>query len=314
MVKINFMIGIENIGIYIPDNFISNYDRKEKFGIDDYFIEEKTGVKKVSVKLPGENTSDLCVKAYNALLYNQRVDPKAIECLVVVTQNPDSNIPHVSARVHGMLEMPETCASFDISLGCSGFVYALSVAESFMENNGFKKGLLFTADPYSKIINSEDKNTSILFGDGAAVVLLGTDPVWKAKKYNFGTIEKLNQELTCNDGVLYMNGRSIFDFAARYVPSDIKAIVQKNEMSLEDIDLFLFHQGSKYIVDTISRRLKIDSVKAPFLAADYGNTVSSTIPIMLNSYIQEREIKNIVISGFGVGLSWASTILQRVNK
>lgn len=307
------MIGIENIGFYIPDNFVSNYDRKEKFGIDNYFIEEKTGVKKVSVKLPEEDTSDLCINAYKALLAKQKVDSNEIECLVVVTQNPDSNIPHVSARVHGAMELPETCASFDISLGCSGFVYALSVVESYMEKNGFKKGLLFTADPYSKIIDSEDKNTSILFGDGAAVTLLGSNPVWIAKKYNFGTIGKLNQELTCSSNKLYMNGRSIFDFAARYVPRDIKALIQKNEMSLEDIDLFLFHQGSKYIVDTITKRLKIDKDKAPFLAADYGNTVSSTIPIMLASYMQDKAIKRIVISGFGVGLSWASTILKRVK-
>src|SRR4029079_6652074 len=125
---------------------ISNYDRKEKFGIDDYFIEEKIGVKRVSVKGVDENTSDLCVKAWKALLAKQIVNTENIECLVVVTQNPDSNIPHVSAKVHGKLELPESCSCFDISLGCSGFVHGLSVVESFMERNRFKKGLLFTAD------------------------------------------------------------------------------------------------------------------------------------------------------------------------
>lgn len=306
------MIGIENTGVYIPDNYVSNYDKKEKFGIDDYFIEEKIGVKKISVMLQDESTSDLCVGAWNNLQSKRKINPTEIECLVVVTQNPDSNIPHVSARVHGLLELPETCACFDISLGCSGFVYALSIVRSFMKENGFKKGLLFTADPYSRILDPEDKNTNMLFGDGAAVVLLGTDPVWVPKKFTFGTIGNLNQELTLKEDKLYMNGRSIFNFAARYIPKDIKNLMERNNMSLGEIDLFLFHQGSKYIVDTIAKRLKIDKKKAPFLAVDYGNTVSSTIPIMLDANMQKENVKNIVISGFGVGLSWASTVLMRV--
>jgi 3-oxoacyl-[acyl-carrier-protein] synthase-3 len=307
------MIGIENIASYIPQEFISNYDRKEKFGIDDYFIEEKIGVKRVSVKAVNEDTSDLCVKAWKALLAKQIVNTENIECLVVVTQNPDSNIPHVSAKVHGGLELPESCACFDISLGCSGFVHGLSVVESFMERNGFKKGLLFTADPYSKIINPEDKNTSMLFGDGAAVTLLGNDPVWISKKYNFGTIGKLNHELICTDTELRMNGRAIFDFAARYIPRDIYSLLEKIQMPLEKIDVFLFHQGSKYILDTITKRLKIDKQKVPFMVADYGNTVSSSIPIMLENYLQKDDVKNIVISGFGVGLAWASTVLERIK-
>jgi 3-oxoacyl-[acyl-carrier-protein] synthase III len=307
------MIGIENIASYIPQEFISNYDRKEKFGIDDYFIEEKIGVKRVSVKAVNEDTSDLCVKAWKALLAKQIVNTENIECLVVVTQNPDSNIPHVSAKVHGGLELPESCACFDISLGCSGFVHGLSVVESFMERNGFKKGLLFTADPYSKIINPEDKNTSMLFGDGAAVTLLGNDPVWISKKYNFGTIGKLNHELICTDTELRMNGRAIFDFAARYIPRDIYSLLEKIQMPLEKIDVFLFHQGSKYILNTITKRLKIDKQKVPFMVADYGNTVSSSIPIMLENYLQKDDVKNIVISGFGVGLAWASTVLERIK-
>jgi 3-oxoacyl-[acyl-carrier-protein] synthase-3 len=307
------MIGIENIALYIPQQFISNYERKEKFGIDDYFIEEKIGVKKVSVKAADEDTSDLCVKAWEALLVKQVVNKKDIDCVVVVTQNPDSNIPHVSAKVHGVLELPESCSCFDISLGCSGFVHGLSVMESFMERNGFKKGLLFTADPYSKIINPEDKNTSMLFGDAAAVTLLGNEPIWISKKYTFGTIGKLSYELVCTNTELFMNGRAIFDFAARSIPKDIQNLLEKNLLPLDEVDVFLFHQGSKYILDTITKRLKVDKQKVPYMAADYGNTVSSSIPIMLESYLQKDDVKNIVLSGFGVGLAWASTLLKRVK-
>jgi len=307
------MIGIENIGVYIPGNFKSNYERKDAFGIDDFFIEEKIGVRQVSVKYDMEDTSDLCLKAWEALQAKRPVNVAEIDCLVVVTQNPDSNIPHVSAKVHGLAELNESCACFDISLGCSGYVYALSVIESYMRQNEFRKGLLFTCDPYSKVVDQNDKNTALLFGDAASVTLLGDDPVWAAKKYTFGTIGKSNQELTCSNSVLYMNGRAIFDFAARYVPKDVADLLNKNKLGMEDIDIFLMHQGSKYIVDTIAKRLKVDKEKVPFIAAEYGNTVSSTIPIMLDHYFKDASKKRAVISGFGVGLSWASTVLERIK-
>lgn len=144
------MIGIKEIASYIPAKRNSNYDLKEKFEMDDAFIEDKIGIKSVSVKGDEENTSDLCVKAFQKLKNKITIDNSEIECLFVVTQNPDNNIPHTSAIVHGKLEMPIECACFDISLGCSGYVYGLSVIKSFMIQNNMKKGLLFTADPYSK--------------------------------------------------------------------------------------------------------------------------------------------------------------------
>jgi 3-oxoacyl-[acyl-carrier-protein] synthase-3 len=190
-------------------------------------------------------------------------------------------------------------------------VYALSVIESFINANNLRRGLLFTADPYSKIIDRNDKNTSLLFGDGAAVTLIGPNPIFYSNKYTFGTIGKLHNELECDNSKLKMNGRAIFEFAARHVPKDIKLLLERNKTTMDDIDLFLFHQGSKYIVDTIAKRLNLPPEKAPFLAADYGNTVSSTIPIMLCSYLNNIRYSTIVISGFGVGLSWASTLLKR---
>lgn len=308
------MIGIEKIGCYIPEKTRSNFDLKEKFQIDDYFIQEKIGIEQVAIKATSEEASSLCLKAWESLpiAYRQIITAE-IDCVVVVTQNPDSNIPHVSSIVHDLLDLKEACACFDISLGCSGFVYALSVVEAFVASNGLKKALLFTADPYSKIINSDDKNTALLFGDAAAVTVIGHQPQLVSGQFNFGTIGKLHRELVCNNQELYMNGRSIFDFAARYVPMDIHSLLNKNNFTAEQIDLFLFHQGSKYIVDTIKKRLQLPDEKVPFLAAKYGNTVSSSIPIMLMNYLDDQKSKSIVICGFGVGLSWASTILTR-NK
>ena len=304
------MIGIESIAYYIPSSKRNNFDLMDKFQIDENFIKEKIGFEQVSTKDSNEEASDLCFKAWQNIPSNTREEiMNSIDCIVVVTQNPDSNIPHVSAKVHGMLELKESCACFDISLGCSGFVYALSVVESFVKENGMNKALLFTADPYSKIINPDDKNTALLFGDAASVTVIGSNPKFTTGKFNFGTIGKLHKELVCNNSELYMNGRSIFDFAARYVPKDVASILIKNNIEQEEIDLFLFHQGSKYIIDTIKKRLQLPEEKVPFLAGQYGNTVSSSIPIMLSNYMENREIENVLICGFGVGLSWASTIL-----
>jgi 3-oxoacyl-[acyl-carrier-protein] synthase-3 len=251
------MLGIEEIGFYIPGQRISNYRRKEQFGIDDHFIEEKIGIRQVAVKGSDEETSDLCVKAFADLCGKKAVDKREIEAVVVVTQNPDRNIPHVSAMVHGALALPSQCACFDVSLGCSGFVYALSIFQSFMEANGMKKGLLFTADPYSKVVDPGDKNTSLLFGDAAAVTLVSDSPRLVPGKFTFGTLGAEHEKLICKDGVLFMNGRAVFNFAAKTVPGDIRLVASKNDIHLEDIDRFLFHQGSKIIVETIADKLNI---------------------------------------------------------
>jgi len=306
------MLGIEEIGYYIPEDRISNYDRKEQFGIDDHFIKEKIGVCRVSLKGTHEDTSELCVKAFADLCRKTDIDLNEIEAMIVVTQNPDRNIPHVSAVLHGKLGMPLSCACFDISLGCSGFVYALSIFQSFMAANGMKKGLLFTADPYSKIIDPDDKNTTLLFGDAAAVTLISEQPKFVSGKFTFGTMGTECEKLVCNDGVLFMNGRAVFNFAAKVVPGDIRQVAAQNDLTLEDIDLFLLHQGSKIIVETIADKLRVPREKAPYSVYDYGNTVSSTLPILLADELT-GPARTILICGFGVGLSWSSGILRRVG-
>ena len=303
------MIGIKNIGTYIPEKKISNFDRKEEFEIDDNFIVEKIGIQSVSRKEEEEETSDLCVKAFNALMEKEDLNIEDLDIVVVVTQNPDYNLPHTAAVVHKKLNLPESVASFDISLGCSGFVYGLAAIESFMEMHGMENGLLFTADPYSKIIDPKDKNTTLLFGDAATVTWIGNNPIFNSGKFTFGTIGDSYEELICTDD-LYMNGRSIFNFAARYVPKDVEKVLELNSKNKDKIDTFIFHQGSKKISDTLIRRVGLEESKVPFDATTYGNTVSSSIPIILEKFLDTNH-KNILICGFGVGLSWASTILTK---
>ena len=305
------MLGIKEIASYLPEKRVSNYDKKIKFELDDDFIENKIGVKSHSLKEENEKSSDLCVKAFDNLIKKIDIDIESIDCCVVVTQNPDFNIPHTSAIVHGKLGLLNKCACFDISLGCSGYVYGLSNILAFMKNNGLKNGLLFTSDPYSDIIDKEDKNTALIFGDGSTVTYISEDAIFVPQDFSFGTNGSSYKELICEDK-LYMNGRAVFNFTATIIPTHIQELLKKNELNDNNIDKYVLHQGSKYIVDTIRKRLKVDESKVPFDMYEYGNTISSSIPIILEKEI--RNIKNniIVVSGFGVGLSWASSILKKL--
>ena len=252
----------------------------------------------------------MCVKAFERLNETSSIDAAEIECCVVITQNPDYNIPHTSAIVQGKLGFPETCAAYDISLGCSGYVYGLSNIIGFMQQNGMKKGLLFTSDQYSDIVNTEDKNTALLFGDAATVTLISDTPVLSPVDFSFGTNGKEHQSLLCNE-YLFMDGRAVFSFTATTAPKHIKALLEKNELVDEDIKKYYLHQGSRYIVDTIRKRLKVDEEKVPFDMTEYGNTVSSSIPIILAKDLPKLPNGNYVLSAFGVGLSWASAIIRK---
>lgn len=306
------MLGIEAIGTYIPAGGISNYERREQFGIDDHFIEEKIGVRRVARKGEGEETSDMGCRALERLVEVSGVDLSTIEVMVVVTQTPDYPIPHTSAIIHGKMGLPESCACFDVSLGCSGFVYGLSVITGFMAQNGFTRGVLITADPYSKVVDDNDKNTTLLFGDAAAATLISDRPVFVPGRFTFGTMGAEHDKLICRDGVLYMNGRAVFNFAAKQIPGDLRAMAEKNGVAIDQIDRFLLHQGSMIIVKTIAGKLELAEGKAPFTACDYGNSCASTIPLLLVDEFADSSVKTIAISGFGVGLSWGSTLLRRV--
>ena len=304
------MLGIKNIASYLPEKKVSNYELKNKFELDDDFIENKIGVKYHTIKEEDEKPSDLCIKAFENLISKENIDKNKIDCCVVITQNPDFNIPHTSAIIHGKLELSNNCACFDISLGCSGYVYGLSNIISFMKNNDLKNGLLFTADPYSEVVDIEDKNTALLFGDGATVTYITEEGIYIPKAFSFGTSGKDYKGLMCED-TLYMNGRAVFNFTATTIPKHIQSLLEKYGLEDSSIDKYILHQGSKYIVDTIRKRLKVDESKVPFDMYEYGNTVSSSIPIILEKEMKIDTNKIFVISGFGVGLSWASAVLEK---
>lgn len=306
------MIGISEIASWIPEARDNNLDKLARHETDEGFVLDKIGIRALSRLSADQQASDACVMAFDALKKKCDIDPAKVDFLVVVTQTPDLNIPHVSAMVHGRLGLSANCAAFDISLGCSGWVYALHAAVAFMTLNDLSTGLLFTADPYSKIVDPQDKNTDLLFGDAASVTLLTDQPLWVTGKGEFLTDGSQWQLLRKTDaGALQMDGRGIFNFVMTELPKSIDRCLEKNGLKKEDIDLFALHQASKFIVEQLTKRVKINSDKVPFVIHEYGNTVSSSIPLVLEERIHNEQLSRVLVSGFGVGLSAGTSILNR---
>lgn len=305
------MIGIKKIATYIPSGRIDNLARAESLGSTPEQVSERIGFCQLARMDEGHGALDLATQALTRLLQDAGVEPQSIEAMAVISQNPDRNIPHLSAELHGRVGLPVNCACFDLGLGCSGYVYGLSVLAAFMQANGLKRGVLVTADPYSRIVDQEDKATAMIFGDAATATLLDDDPQYTLGRFTFGTQGAEADKIACNDGVLFMNGRAVFNFAAVQVPANIRETIAANGLELADIDRFVLHQGSRYIVETIADRLQLEREKVPFMSAAYGNTVSSSIPLMLSELMQEPAHARMLLCGFGLGLSWASTVIQR---
>ena len=306
------MIGIREISVYLPPRSIDNVEQGASFGETEDFIRGKIGATRLTRKADAEDTSDLAVAAVERLLSFSDLSADQVDALVVVTQNPDgSGLPHTAAIVQSKLGLGENVAAFDVSLGCSGFVYGLSILKGLMQEAGLENGILVTADPYSKVLDPADRVTSLLFGDAATATWLSADGTWQIGKPLLATDGSGSENLRVRNGRLEMNGRQVFNFAALRVPPQINAVLDAENLDPEDIDVYCVHQGSAAIVDAVARRFR--TVKDRFVLDmdETGNTVSSTIPILLSKYLHKPEVQRILISGFGVGLSWATSVITK---
>ncbi|NVK31632.1 MAG: ketoacyl-ACP synthase III [Gammaproteobacteria bacterium] len=304
------MIKLRAIGQHLGTSKQDNIALAAKFELDPEFIAHKIGVSERAHMQDTDSVLSLCTAAFKHLAID--IPPESIDCCILVTQNPDRNIPHGAAELQHALNLPTHCACFDLSLGCSGYVYGLSVITGFMQTMGFNNGLLFTCDPYSRVVSKDDKNTALIFGDGATVSWLSTSGSgWVAEGFDFGTDGSGADELCTQDGQLYMNGRAVFNFTASRVPRSIQALMTQYNCSDADISRYYLHQGSRYIVDTITQRAKLDADKVVFGMQHYGNTVSSSIPMLMGPELGQFHANDrCIMSGFGVGLSWASGLFK----
>lgn len=305
------MVGVVAVGCHLPAERQDNLEIGPSYGFDEAFLRNKLGFVSVARKPKEQETSDLCVAAFEDLLQRTQLDPKTLDVVVVVTQNPDGHgLPHTSAIVHRKLGLPMSCFAFDISLGCSGFVAGLAIVKGFLKATGRKRAVLFTADPYSKVMDPADRNTFLIFGDGATATLISEEGPWQIGEFDVGTDGgKCDAIAVREDGKLFMNGRAVFDFCALNVPGSVQRTLSANGIEKADVSNFLLHPGSRYIVDAVAKRLGLGAVAFP--AADYGNTVSSSIPMMLAG-LDPATSPTVLVCGFGVGLGWSTTVLRKV--
>jgi 3-oxoacyl-[acyl-carrier-protein] synthase-3 len=312
-------IGIRAISRFVPEQVVTNDSIVAAHGFDEAFIRDKLGIAERHIAAPDEYVSDLAVAAGTKLIEEHHLDRGSIGLLILVTQTPDTCLPHVSATIQNRLGLPTTVAAFDISLGCSGYVYGLATAIALMEAQGIENGILLTAETYSKIMSPDDRATAPLFGDAATATLLSRDPIYRCGRFVFGTDGGRASALTAHGlGVrqdrkesLFMNGAEIFAFVMGSLPRHIDECLSLNGVEREQIDAWLLHQASKHMLTTLAPRLKIAKDRLVLDMSDVGNTTSSTIPIALERRILAAENKpnRVLLSGFGVGLSWASTVI-----
>lgn len=254
------------------------------------FYKKKIGVLKKPVIPANLHSSDMCFEAFCNLQKIEGIDIESIECICVCSQNPDYQLPNTAAIVHHRLGAQSRCAFFDLPLGCSGYVYGLKMVHAFMENAGYKRGLFFTSDPVRKIVDRSDKGTDLLFGDVATVTLLSDEYVYEIGEAAYESDTKNNNGLIKrNDEFMFMDGRKIFNFTMKCVPLMVKSCLEKN--ACFNVDLSLFHQPSKYVLESINRKLEkiLPQSALPFWDAyDTGNTASSSIPLLLNKYMDKE--------------------------
>lgn len=302
---------IAAIGTYLPAKRISNADKVAAFGLEPDFLRKKLGIFSRAEKAADEDTSDLCVKAFENLTTRANIALEDVQLCCVVTQNPDRNIPHTAAIVHQKLGLSRHCMTFDISQGCAGFVHAIALVSAHMERFGLHDALVFTSDPYSKVVDPNDKGTALIFGDAAAATLLRRGSTgYSVVDAQFGTEPATTSCLHTADGPLKMDGAAVLFHATHQVPGSIQSLLEKNGVLINDVDLVVLHPGSKRVVDLIQKSLSLDPTKVPFEIGEIGNTVSSSIPLVLQRHVDEKNLKMLVLSGFGVGFSWGTCLLR----
>jgi 3-oxoacyl-[acyl-carrier-protein] synthase-3 len=334
---------IKAVSSFLPAGTLTNDQLAEEFGVwHGNQIYEKTGVEVRHVSGPDECASDLGVAAAKRLFESGACSPEQIDFLILVTQMPDYFMPTSACLVQDRLGLRTSCGAIDINLGCSGFIYGLALAKSLVEAGTAANVLLITADTYTKWINKKDRSTRTLFGDGAAATfvtavesetdligpfVLGTDgqgvkdivvtaggfrhPVTAETK-----IEKEDETGSWrSDENLFMNGGGVLGFTIRTVPPVINELLQKSGLTLDDVDLVIPHQANKFMLERLRAKLKIPAEKYWVDMKESGNTVSSTIPIAIESARKQGRLKvgdRALLTGFGVGYSWGATMVRIV--
>ena len=318
---------ITAIGGYVPEDFISNKDLEKMVDTNDEWITARTGIKKRRIlKEKGKATSYLAIKAANDLIKKKKLEPDTIDLVIVSTITPDFHGASTSPTVASQINASNAYA-FDINAACSGFLYGMSTATSYIESGRYKKVLLIGADMMSSIVDYTDRSTSILFGDGAGAVLI------EPSKNEFGW----EDEFLRSDGVgadwlkikaggsLYPTSKETFEKKWHYITQDGKTvfksavsemanateqIIIRNKLDPNDIKYLLPHQANKRIIDATAEKINLDKNKVLMNIEEYGNTTAATIPLLMHDYESNfKKGDKIILAAFGAGLTWGAAYL-----
>ena len=326
---------IKGIAYYLPEAVLTNEELVEQFPewtVDK--ISKKVGISERHVTTNEETAGDMAIKAAEKLISEKEIDRSIIDFVLLCTQSPDYHLPSTSCIIQDKLGLSTKCGAFDFNLGCSGYEYGLAVAKGLIVGGIAKNVLLLTAETYTKYIHPQDKGNRTIFGDGATATLISDSGFAEIGEFCLGTDGSGAEQLIVKTGCarqfkpiedysvdeeggihssdhLYRNGKASFDVTSDVVPPLIDETLQKNGLSMDDVNLFVFHQANKYMINYIRKLMSIDKERFYIHMENVGNTVSSTIPIALCEAEKEGKLKgSIVLAGFGVGLSYGAVVLH----
>lgn len=320
------MFRISEIETYFPEKKVTNEDLQKEFPEwSPEKIFNKVGVKQRYTASAEETVLELAVKASEKLL--KKIDKNEIDFILFCTQSPDYHLPTTACILQDRLGLRKDIGALDFNLGCSGFVYGLSIAKGLIATGVAQNILLVTAETYTKYLRKSDKSNRTIFGDGAAATLIQKDEAKENFQFILGTDGSGYDNLIVRNGggrnrinnedeagnCLYMNGQNIFIFTVEKIPVLVKEILEKNNLTKNDMDYYIFHQANAHILRRQREILEIPEEKFYINLEKYGNTVSSTIPIALKDALETGKVKRgqkIMLIGFGVGLSWGATIVE----
>ena len=316
---------IKQIEYYLPEGILTNEELEKAYPEwSATKLEKKVGIKQRHIAGPNETSLDLATKA--AIKVLEKEDKDLIDFVLFCTQSPDYLLPTSACLLQSRLGLKTSIGALDFNLGCSGYVYGLALAKGLINAKLCKNVLLVTGETYSKFIAEDDISNRSIFGDAGTATIVAYSEEDMLGEFIFGTDGNGAENLIVNGisarnfytlkdvdrPTLYMNGPEIFNFTIETIPPLIHQVINKNKLQLSEIDYFILHQANKYILEFLISEIGLDKSKCHIDMLDYGNTVSNTIPIALKDAFDRRIIQKgdkVLLAGFGVGYSWASTII-----
>ena len=326
-------VGIIGIGSFVPEKILTNKDLEKIVDTNDEWISERTGIKVRHIVADGENTSDIAAKAAERALQDAGLTADDIDLIVVATATPDMLFPSTACLVQTKLKAGKA-AAYDLAAGCSGFMYAIVTASQFIKTGLYKHVLVIGAEALSRILDWTDRNTCVLFGDGAGAVVLGEVP----EGYGIlgsnlgadgsggdllclpagGTSRPATEETVRNRlHFVHMAGNEVFKFAVKVMGEAALNALEHAKIETSEVDWLIPHQANIRIIQSAAKRLKMPMEKVIVNVDKYGNTSSASIPIALEEAIHDGRIKSgqvITMVGFGAGLTWASAVMRWYRK